>query len=219
MLTNVLGFLEQQMKQSIAAVILCVMLCARPGLTNGLPHSVLGEETQTLPELREAIERDPSKLVGYTLFGPSGEERAMVLNLRTGHSFEILPGLQVPKRIEGDTYSYFVGWLPDHKRAIVQVGNWKLTADDPGFWMDQFIVDFELGRFFSPTVAGSPEHFNAGMIPYMTRENSAAGYMLDIQNPVDKKKYGVFTMSFDGSQLHSFPLEGSNDVGSHGCQP
>ena len=50
-----------------------------------------------MPELREAIERDLSKLVGYTLFGPSGEERAMVLNLRTGHSFEILPGLQVPK--------------------------------------------------------------------------------------------------------------------------
>jgi len=176
-------------------------------------------------ELRDAVKANPNSLVGYTLaaddYGKlmhdtSLSERAMVLNLETRKSFEILPALRVVPRAT----SQFVGWLADHRTLMLQRGYFPdailgvdVSKDNVDTWLDQYIVDLASRNFFVPTAVQTKGYQN-GMMPYRT--STEAGYLLIVgAGPGMSKGY---TMHFNGAGKIPFPSEGSNVFADHGCR-
>lgn len=196
-------------RQSISRVVLRVVLVGVFVWAQIGPRTGLAPESQKIQKLSTAIQAHPNSLVGYTLFSTERgykPKRAMVLDVDTGNSFEVLPALRVAPQVT----SQFVGWLQGHRKAVLQVGIW------PGS-MDQYIVDFESGQFFTPTVVekklqDTPIH-SAGLMPYK-KSAGDAGYTfveLDVANQTGKLQ----KMHFDGTS--KMPLFNTSPFGIHGC--
>jgi hypothetical protein len=183
-------------------------------------------------ELLTAAKSKPASLVGYTMVADnygkpvhdaSLSERAMVLNLDDGKSFEILPHFRLVPR----TITAFVGWLPGHRRLMVQRGFFPdailgvdLTRDNLDLWLDQYIVDLATGRFFTPTAVQTKGYLNAGMMPKAST-NDGCCYLFSVgaaQCPATGTRFcsNEFVMHFNGAFKRPFP-EMNNTFGSHGC--
>jgi hypothetical protein len=173
-----------------------------------------------------------TSLVGYTLVADnygmpvhdaSLSERAMVVNLDTGGSFEILPALRAVPRAT----SAFTGWLPGHQRAIIQRGFFPdavlgidINRDNLDYWLDEYIVELGSGHFFSPTAVQTKGYLNNGLTPTQSSEVGCC-YLFSVGAQACPSGGTMlcsreFQMDFNGALKKPFPAI-SSVFGPHGC--
>jgi hypothetical protein len=201
---------------------------AKPQLPVGFAHGGPWQNPQTKAErtalgfeLKDAVLEHPQDLVGYNLRDPDGYLHAMVLDLRTCTpgciSWMVFSDLPVARYQYTKFSSEFVGWLPGHRKAIIEIG------DKDFVWLDQYIVDFEAGRVFSPTLKANPSwKNNGGLMPYRISKrqgNDAEGYLFSEIHPGEgpENHAVLYRTPLDGDGKKDVnPLNGTEYVDTNG---
>jgi hypothetical protein len=176
----------------------------------------------TSVDLAHSVRTHPNSFVGFTLVADnygspihdaSLSERAMIVDVRNGRSFEVLPFLRAVQR--GTTQ--FSQWLPGHRAAIIlrasfPSARWGASTDNNDIWFDEYVVDLALGRFFTPTAVHTVGYQNNNLLPFRNSVNS--GYLFFAGGGPGLSK--EFKMRFNGVDKKPFPAAG-NTFGAHGC--
>jgi hypothetical protein len=165
-----------------------------------------------------------STLIGYTLatvdarccHGPTGSERAFVVDVDTSQSWEIGGALTLSPRV-----TQFAGWLPCRQAAVIAVGIPGNSAPaavkecgaskcyEAASRFDGYFVDIQTGRYWSPVWGGGPFSLlgtqNYG-IKAIYKKNILQGYFLGADGT-------LLTMLPDGTSKAKIPVPADG----HGC--
>ena len=138
----------------MAGLVLTVPVLARPHEPQELPSN---GTLPAKPIVGKTAGKDATSFVGFTLVADnygspvhdaSLSERAMILDVRNGQTFEVAPML----RAEPRAITQFSQWLPGHNAAVVLRAyfpnpQWGASTDNNDIWFDEYLVDLGSGRF------------------------------------------------------------------------
>ena len=199
----------------IAGLMLCASSVALSQSANpGAPHSLA---------ICKGTVLNPT-MIGYTLgtddakccHGPTGSERAYVVDVTTNESVEVGGALALSPRV-----TEFAGWLPCRQTVIIALGipgaSFPPAVPNCGASkcyvansiFDGYFVDIHSGKYWSPVWAGGPFALlgtqNYGIQP-IYKNNTLQGYFLLADGT-------LLTMLPDGTSKTKTPIPADG----HGC--
>jgi WD40 repeat protein len=163
-------------------------------------------------------------MIGYTLaadgasccHGPTGSERAFIVDVVTGKTIEVGEALALPPRV-----TEFAGWLPCRQTVSIALGIPEDRADPASpkcgvskcyianTRFDGYFVDIQTGKYWSPVWTSGPFSLlgtqNYGMRP-IYKDGALQGYFLGADGT-------LLTMLPDGTSKAKTPLPANG----HGC--